>query len=70
MHGRKETCARSPGRKHTEGKRTLERPRRRSGNMKIDFKGIGMGSAHWIHLAQDRDNRRAVMKMAMSLRIP
>jgi hypothetical protein len=41
-----------------EGKRLVERPRRRSEDtsiIKIDLRGIGRGGMDWIHLAQDRD---------------
>jgi hypothetical protein len=70
MHRRKGTCARSSGRKHTEGKRTLGRPRRRFEDMKIDLKEVGMGSVHWIYRAQDRDQWRALMKTVIRFRVP
>jgi hypothetical protein len=38
-----------------EGKRPLERPRRRwEDNIKIDLREIGINGANWIRLAQDR----------------
>jgi hypothetical protein len=38
-----------------EGKRPLERPRRRwEDNIKIDLREIGIDEANWIQLAQDR----------------
>jgi hypothetical protein len=38
-----------------EGKRQLERPRRRlEDNIKMDLGKIGMDGANWIQLAQDR----------------
>jgi hypothetical protein len=39
-----------------EGKRPLERPRRRwEDNIKMDLREIGFGDVDWIHLAQDKD---------------
>jgi hypothetical protein len=41
---------------NSEGKRSLERPRRRWENgIRVDLREIGWGSIQWIHLAQDRD---------------
>jgi hypothetical protein len=38
-----------------EGKRPLERPRRRwDDNIKMDLRGIGINGANWIRLAHDR----------------
>jgi hypothetical protein len=43
-----------------EGKRPLERPRRRwEDNIKMDIIEIGIDGAKWIHLAQDRIKWRA-----------
>jgi len=44
--------------KNLRGERTLGKPRRR------------WEVADWIHLPQDRDERRTVMKKAMNLRVP
>jgi hypothetical protein len=45
-----------------EGKRVLERPRRRWENgIRMDLKEIGLGGVDWIRLAQDRDRWRAVV---------
>jgi hypothetical protein len=53
-----------------EGKRPLERPRRRwEDGIKIDLKAIGWGVVGWIHLAQDRDRWRAVVSAVMNLRV-
>jgi hypothetical protein len=42
-----------------EGKRPLERPRRRwEGNIKMDLREIGIDGANWIQLAQDRGQWR------------
>jgi hypothetical protein len=51
-----------------EGKRPLERPRRRwEEGIKMDLREIGWGSVEWIHLAQDRDHWRAVVNAVMNL---
>jgi hypothetical protein len=53
-----------------EGKRPLERPRRRWENgFKMDLREIGWGDVKRIHLAQDRDHWRAVVNAAMNLRV-
>jgi hypothetical protein len=53
-----------------EGKRPLGRQRRRwEDRIRMDLREIGLGSVDWIHLAQDRDRRRAVMNTAMNLRV-
>jgi hypothetical protein len=52
-----------------EGKRPLERPRRRwEDGIKMDLREIGWG-VEWIHLAQDRDLWRAVVSAVMNLRV-
>jgi hypothetical protein len=44
-----------------EGKRPLERPRRRwEDNIKLDLREIGIDGANWIQLAQDRVQWRAL----------
>jgi hypothetical protein len=54
-----------------EGKRPLGRPRRRwVDNIKIDLREIGWDGGDWIDLAQDRDQRRALVKAVMNLRVP
>jgi hypothetical protein len=54
-----------------EGKRPLGRPRRRlENNIKIDFREIGWGGMDWIDLAQDRDQRRALVNATINHRIP
>jgi hypothetical protein len=56
-----------------EGSRQLERPRRRWGdNIKIDLREdeLGGGGTDWIHLAHDRDMRRAVVNTVMNHRVP
>jgi hypothetical protein len=39
-------------------------------NIKKDLREIGWDGINWIHLAQDRDQWRALMKMVMYLRVP
>jgi hypothetical protein len=54
-----------------EGKRSLGRSRRRWGdNIKTDLREVGCGGMDWIELAQDRDRWRAVLNVAMNLRVP
>jgi len=54
-----------------EGKRPLERPRRRwEDNIKMDISGSGMWGMDWIELAQDRDRWRALVNAVMNLRVP
>jgi hypothetical protein len=52
-----------------EGKRPLERPRRRWVNgIKTDLTVTGWGGGELIHLAQDRDRWRAVVNSEMNFR--
>jgi hypothetical protein len=54
-----------------EGKRPLERPRRRwEDNIKMDLMEIGLDGAKWIRLAQDGVHWRAFVNTIMSLRVP
>jgi hypothetical protein len=49
----------------------LGRPRRRwVDNIKIDLREIGWDGVDWIHLAQDRDEWRALVNTVMNLRVP
>jgi hypothetical protein len=53
-----------------EGKRPLERRRRRwEDGIKMDLREIGCRGVDWIHLAQDRDRWRAVVNAVMNLRV-
>jgi hypothetical protein len=52
-----------------EGKRPLERSRRRwVNNIKIDLRKIGWGDMDWIDL--DRNQWRALVNKVMNLRVP
>jgi hypothetical protein len=52
-----------------EGKRPLERPRRRWENgIKMELREIGWG-VEWIRLAQNRYRWRAVVDAVMNLRV-
>jgi hypothetical protein len=54
-----------------EGKRPLGRPRCMwVDNIKMDLKEIGWGGMDWIHLAQDRDQLRALTNTVLNLQIP
>jgi hypothetical protein len=54
-----------------EGKRPLERQRRRwMDNIKIDLREIGRDGMEWINLSQDRDRWRAPVNTGIKLRIP
>jgi hypothetical protein len=54
----------------TDGKRSLERPRRRwEDGIRMDLREIGWGDVEWIHLAQDRDRWRAVVNAVRNLRV-
>jgi hypothetical protein len=54
-----------------EGKRPVERPRRRwEDNIKMDLGEIGIDGANWIRLAQDRVQWRDFVNTVMNLRVP
>jgi hypothetical protein len=53
------------------GQRLLGGPRRRwKDNIRIDLREIRWEAMDWIHLAQDRDQWRALVNMVMNLRVP
>jgi hypothetical protein len=53
-----------------EGKRPLERPRRRwKDGIRMDLREIGWGGVDWIHLAQDRDQLQTLVNVVMNLRV-
>jgi hypothetical protein len=54
-----------------EGKRPLERPRRRwEDNIKMALQGVGGGRGDWMELAQDRDRCRALVGTVRNFRVP
>ena len=54
-----------------EGKRSLERPRRRwEDNIKMDLQEVGCGGMDWIDLGQDRNRWQAVVNDVNNLRAP
>jgi hypothetical protein len=56
---------------NTEEKRKLRRPRCQwEYNIKIYLREIGWGDMNWIDLAQDRNQRKALVNTAMHVRVP
>jgi hypothetical protein len=54
-----------------EGKRPLRRPRYRwEGNIRMDLREIGWEHVDWRHVAQNRDQWRAVVNTVMNIRVP
>jgi hypothetical protein len=54
-----------------EGRRPLGRPRRTwEDNIKMGLREMGFGDVDWIHLAQNRDRWRALVKTVLNLRVP
>ena len=54
-----------------EGKRPLERPKRRwEDNIRMNLQKVGCGGMDWIGLAQGKDRWRALVNAVMNLRIP
>ena len=52
------------------GKRPLGRPRRRwKGNIRLDFKEIGVNTRDWVDLAQDKKYWRDVVNAALNPRV-
>jgi hypothetical protein len=52
-----------------EGKRPFERHSHRWEDIRMDPREIGWEGVDWIHLAQDRDQWRAVVNMVMNLQV-
>jgi hypothetical protein len=54
-----------------EGNRPLRRPKcRGENNVKMDLREIEWGDMDWIHLAEDRDQWRALVNMVINFRVP
>ena len=54
-----------------EGKRPMERPRRRwVDNIRMDLQEVGCGHVDWIGLVQDREMWRTHVSAVMNLRVP
>jgi hypothetical protein len=54
-----------------EGKRPLERPRRRwVDNIRMDLGELGWGNVDWIDLAQEWNRWRALVNSVLNLRVP
>ena len=52
------------------GKRPLGRPRHRwVDNIRMDLKEIGINTRNWVYSAQDRDYWRALVNVALNLRV-
>jgi hypothetical protein len=55
----------------SEGNRPLGRHKRRwEYNVGMDLREIGWENVEWIHLAQDRDHWRALVKTVINFRVP
>jgi hypothetical protein len=53
-----------------KGERPLGRPRHRwEDGIRVDVREIGLGGVDWIRLSQVRDQWRAVVSVAMNLRV-
>jgi hypothetical protein len=53
-----------------EGKRPLGRPKCKWKDIKKGLKEVGRDGMDWIHLAQDREQWRALVNTVMNLRVP
>jgi hypothetical protein len=53
-----------------EGKRSLGRSRHRWQDIRMDLREVEWEGVNWIHLAQDRDQWRAVVNTVINLRVP
>jgi hypothetical protein len=54
-----------------QGKRPLRRPRhRREDNIKMGLREIEWEGVDWVHVAEERNQRRAHVNTVMNLRVP
>jgi hypothetical protein len=54
-----------------EGKRPLERPRRRwVDNIRMDLGEVRWGDVDWIGLAQDKNRWKSLVNSVLNLRVP
>jgi hypothetical protein len=54
-----------------EGERPLRRPRHRwEDNIRMDLRELGWEGVYWMHLNQDREQRRAPVKTIIKLQVP
>ena len=53
-----------------EGKRPLERPRRRWEDNMMDLKEMGGVCGNWMEMAQDMDRWRALVSVVMNFQVP
>jgi hypothetical protein len=68
MEGERKVCKVLVGK--PEGKRPLERPRRRwEDGIRMDLREIGLWGVDWIRQAQDRERWRAGLSAVMNLRV-
>jgi hypothetical protein len=49
---------------------TIEKPRQRCKDIKMDLGGTGWGGMAWINLAQDRDQWWSLVNTVMNLQLP
>jgi hypothetical protein len=55
----------------TEGKRPLEKPRRRwMDNIEVDLRDMRWDDVDWVDMAQDMDQWRALVNTVLSLQVP
>lgn len=68
-HGEEEECIQNFCKEAR--RRPLGRPKRWwEENIKLDFRGIGLGGMGWSDLTQDKDRCRAAVNMVINLWVP